>query len=640
MWASHDDLWEPFLYRVMHRRARSQPGCGIRNHAVGGRIQDASADTADVSPQHEICHGSRSEGRMLTFTSLPFSSFKDTMTYGVWRSSALFGFSERSRWTDKILFHRRSGERVCLAVVSGVLCDGRVPEKEISVPASRQLLRTCFRRPVPHQATRSQDRAVPEVYPGRPHSGSANRLSACRPLTRRPSSGRCAMRDCRRRAATPPPLPSIPRYIRSIRKGGDGVRYILDAPAVAAFIAALVAAGGGDHGRAPPRHPGGAGVLPHDVLGLCLGAHLRPRVRGDGTWRRRSSFAVAGYAGSANVAPLFLLFALRYRKHSWRPTWWQMALLWLIPAATLALAATNRWHGLIWTGFTSGPMLGSNILIFGHGPWFYVAVAYYAVLGVLAAITLGRAAWRAQRMFVRQTVILLVGPARSLDLLRALRPADQPLPGPGPAAHRLCHHRDPGHDGHEAIPAPRCRARGASFPGGEHGGRSPGPGCVGPGGGREPGGARAHGQPAEVIGRRVDEVPGPLGAAIAGLREHAADHVEMSLPGDPARYIDLHLSPLLDRDGSTSGRVLVIHDLSERRRPGAGSGGAHHRAAGRPLATSRPCAACSPSARRARRSATTRAPGAGWKDTSWITRTPSSPTTSAPTACASSTPTS
>ena len=73
------------------------------------------------------------------------------------------------------------------------------------------------------------------------------------------------------------------------------------------------------------------------------------------------------------------------------------------------------------------------------------------------------------------------------------------------------------------------------------------------------------GNSAEVIGRRVDEVPGPLGAAIAGLRQHAADHAEMSLPGDPPRYIDLHLSPLLDRDGSTSGRVLVIHDLSERR---------------------------------------------------------------------------
>jgi hypothetical protein len=32
-----------------------------------------------------------------------------------------------------------------------------------------------------------------------------------------------------------------------------------------------------------------------------------------------------------------------------------------------------------------------------------------------------------------------------------------------------------------------------------------------------------------------------------------------------ARYIDIRLSPLLDRDGSRSGSVLVIHDLSVRR---------------------------------------------------------------------------
>ena len=73
------------------------------------------------------------------------------------------------------------------------------------------------------------------------------------------------------------------------------------------------------------------------------------------------------------------------------------------------------------------------------------------------------------------------------------------------------------------------------------------------------------GSAAEVIGRLVDEVPGPLGTAIAGLRERGGDHMEISLPGSPGRFIDMHLSPLVDRDGSTSGKVLVIHDLSERR---------------------------------------------------------------------------
>jgi PAS domain-containing protein len=73
------------------------------------------------------------------------------------------------------------------------------------------------------------------------------------------------------------------------------------------------------------------------------------------------------------------------------------------------------------------------------------------------------------------------------------------------------------------------------------------------------------GDGAEVIGLRADEVPGPLGAAIAVLRERAVNHLEIQLPGDPGLFVDMHLSPLLDRDGSTSGRVVVVRDTSDRR---------------------------------------------------------------------------
>lgn len=186
------------------------------------------------------------------------------------------------------------------------------------------------------------------------------------------------------------------------------MRYILDAPAIAAFFAALIAAAVAVMGvrrRAIPGAPAFS-LMMCSVFVWALTSGLGSAAT---AVEVKIFFAVAGYAGSASVAPLFLLFALRYRKHSWKPSWWQLALLWLIPVATLALAATNRWHGLIWTGFIPGPVLGSNILVFEHGTWFYVAVAYYAILGVLAAIILGRAAWRAQRMFVSQTVILLLG---------------------------------------------------------------------------------------------------------------------------------------------------------------------------------------------------------------------------------------
>ena len=265
-------------------------------------------------------------------------------------------------------------------------------------------------------------------------------------------------------------------------------------------------------------------------------------------------FAVAGYVGSTNVAPLFLLFALRYRKHSWKPTWWQMAFLWFIPAVTLGLAVTYKWHELIWTGSADGTVLGADVLIFTHGPWFYVSVVYYALLGVLAALILGRAAWRAQRMFVRQTVILLagllipwifsaayvlqIGPFPGLDLPPIGFAITGLLVMGGMRRFQLL----------DVLPVARHFLVESMADGVLVLDREDRVVDVNPT-------ARALvGGVAEVIGRPVDAVPGPLGAAIAGLRERGADHVEISLPGNPWRYIDIHLSPLLDRDGSTSGK--------------------------------------------------------------------------------------
>ena len=340
--------------------------------------------------------------------------------------------------------------------------------------------------------------------------------------------------------------------------------YLLDAPAVAAFIAALMALIVAIMGLRRRTIAGGMSftLMMWAVFVWALTSGLSAAASRVET---KLFFAVAGYLGSTNVAPLFLLFALRYRKHSWKPTWWQLALLWLIPVATLGLAVTSRWHGLIWTDFAHGTVLGVDELIFRHGPWFYVSVSYYALLGVLSALILGRAAWRAQRMFVRQTATLLVGllipwifsavyilpisPFPGLDLppigfaltgllvMRGMK-RFQLLDVVPVARHVLVESMEDGVlvlDAWDRVvdvnPTARVLMGGA----------------------------------AEIIGRAVDEVPGPLGAAIAGLCARGGDHLEISLPGTPGLYIDVHLSPLVDRDGSTSGKVLVLHDLSERR---------------------------------------------------------------------------
>jgi hypothetical protein len=180
------------------------------------------------------------------------------------------------------------------------------------------------------------------------------------------------------------------------------MRYLLGPPAIAAFVAALVSLTVAVMGLRRRAIPGGVefSLMMCAVFVWALTSGFSSAATSlDG----KVLFAVLGYVGSTNVSPLFLLFALRYRKHSWRPSWWQLSALWLIPVTTLALAATYRWNRLIWTSFTPGADPGSKVVVFGHGPWFYGAVAYYAVLGVLATVIIGRAAWRAQRVLVRRS---------------------------------------------------------------------------------------------------------------------------------------------------------------------------------------------------------------------------------------------
>jgi hypothetical protein len=68
------------------------------------------------------------------------------------------------------------------------------------------------------------------------------------------------------------------------------------------------------------------------------------------------------------------------------------------------------------------------------------------------------------------------------------------------------------------------------------------------------------------IGANAGDIRGVLGEAVSALRAGPPDHREISLPGDPARHLDLRSSSLFDRGGRRSGVLLVIRDVTERRR--------------------------------------------------------------------------
>jgi PAS domain-containing protein len=119
------------------------------------------------------------------------------------------------------------------------------------------------------------------------------------------------------------------------------------------------------------------------------------------------SLSKVEYIGTVSVAPFFFLFALRNRVGERRLPPLGLGLLWIVPFATLASVATNDWHRLFWTGFTSSPVAGSNLLVYGHGPLFYVQTACLFALTLAATVLLVRSALGAQRVFRHQTIVLL-----------------------------------------------------------------------------------------------------------------------------------------------------------------------------------------------------------------------------------------
>ncbi|WP_052941374.1 histidine kinase N-terminal 7TM domain-containing protein [Chromobacterium subtsugae] len=88
------------------------------------------------------------------------------------------------------------------------------------------------------------------------------------------------------------------------------------------------------------------------------------------------------YLGTLSTPVLFLLLALDYnhidlmRRRRWLPV------LFAIPALCLLLAASNEYHQLVWTSYRPSPS-GYNLLIYGHGPAFWLGVASYSYLMML-----------------------------------------------------------------------------------------------------------------------------------------------------------------------------------------------------------------------------------------------------------------
>jgi signal transduction histidine kinase len=112
------------------------------------------------------------------------------------------------------------------------------------------------------------------------------------------------------------------------------------------------------------------------------------------------------YIGIVCVAPLWLIFTSQYARSRWLNDRTLVALLWVIPAATVAIAFTNHWHRLLWTGIR--PVDGGR-LEYLHGPWFWVAVTYNYAAIASGTMLLIRALRRFPLPRRRETLLMFGG---------------------------------------------------------------------------------------------------------------------------------------------------------------------------------------------------------------------------------------
>lgn len=105
-------------------------------------------------------------------------------------------------------------------------------------------------------------------------------------------------------------------------------------------------------------------------------------------------WTAVSYPGNMTAPVLFFLFALRFTQtDKWLDSR-KAALLWVIPVISVGMAATSGLQHLLWTNVTLTNTSVGIIAVYGHGPWYWLEIAYSWALVFWGLIIVARTAWR------------------------------------------------------------------------------------------------------------------------------------------------------------------------------------------------------------------------------------------------------
>lgn len=291
------------------------------------------------------------------------------------------------------------------------------------------------------------------------------------------------------------------------------------------------------------------------------------------------AWSVVAYPGIECAPVLYFLFALRWTHLDAWVTRPRIALLLVVPVISVLMAATNELHHLLWSSVTLIDAWGVTA-VYAHGPWFWVEFAYaYAVVGA-GLVAIGAALYRHPGLYAARMRIAIVaalapivaslayatGMDASLhaDLSSIAFAVTGVIAGWGVLRLRVL---DPVPVAWAALVdmladavlvlAPETRVAALN-----------------------PSAARLLGIGRDAVGHSVDEVlhgvPGLRAACraaddlateirVGDASPQATPELGTSEPSDD-RWFDLRLTVIRDRSGHDAGRLVVLHEVTERRR--------------------------------------------------------------------------
>jgi PAS domain S-box-containing protein len=274
------------------------------------------------------------------------------------------------------------------------------------------------------------------------------------------------------------------------------------------------------------------------------------------------------YLGIMSVAPLWLTFALAYTGRGGWLTRARLALLAVVPVVTVGLVWTNEWHRLVWTAIVPSSATPGAPLVYGHGAWFWTAAAYNHALLVAGTAVIVSAVVRMPSRYRHQAIALFAGLAMPWIGNALYLTGASPLGGVDPtplafaatgAAYALGLFR---HRLFDLVPVARhtvveSMADGVLVLDGDQRLLDANPAAR----------ALLGLDAAPWLGERADHVLAGWPALLAHLRQGTGAHVELTVDTAAGqRHLDLNVSPLRDGRGHLRGRLLVVGDVTARRR--------------------------------------------------------------------------